>query len=116
MKEERNEIKIPTPAELRARYLVEDQPKPITFDWEEYRAERRRFGLDTSLARSYEYGVYQLEKTLHREWRREEKLRRRRLEMKISEDYWGAYDQIVSAYDRIVSAVRGRDFGFIFKQ
>ena len=109
MKEERNEIKIPTPAELRARYLAEDQPKPITIDWEEYLAERRRFGLDTSLARSYEYGLYQLEKTLHREARRAEKLRRRRLEMKISEDFWGAYG-------RIASASRGRDFGFIFKE
>ena len=100
---------IPTPAELRARYFVEDQPKLITLDWEACLAERKRFGLDRSPAISYEYGLYQLQKTLRNHSTRERKERRRALEMKISEDYWGAYD-------RIVSASRGRDFGFIFKQ
>ena len=88
MKKE-HETMMPTPAELRERWALEDQPKLIDVDWEGYLAERRRFGLDRSLARSYEHGVYQLEKSLRKHKARKLKERRRALEMKISEDYWG---------------------------
>ena len=108
MKEEHEEI--PTPAELRERWALEDQPKLIDVDWDGYLAERRRFGLDRSLARSYEYGVYQLKKSLRKDEARKRKERLRALQMKISEDYWGAKLSIST------SAIRGIDFGFIFKE
>ena len=106
MKEEHEEI--PTPAQLRERWALEDQPKLIDVDWEGYLAERRRFGLDRSLARSHEYGVYQLKKSLRKHEARKRKERQRALELKISKYYWGTKPPR--------SANRGRDFGFIFKE
>ena len=101
---------IPTPAELRERWALEDQPKLIDVDWEGYLAERRRFGLDKSLIFHCEYGLYQLQKTLRNHSARERKERRRALQMQISEDYWGA------KLSTSTSPIRGIDFGFIFKE
>jgi hypothetical protein len=100
---------IPTPAELRERWALEDQ-RLITLDWEAHLAERRRFGLDRSLAYMYEHGLYQLQKTLRNHNTRKRKERRRALQVKISEDYWGA------KLSMSTSTVRGIDFGFIFKE
>jgi len=90
MKKEHENV-IPTPAELRARYLVEDQPKPITIDWEEYRAERR-FGSE-----------HLLRKTLEREAKRRREERRRELEMKISEDFHSARNAIFDESKKLLT-------------
>ena len=102
MLEEHEEI--PTPAELRERWALEDQPKPITIDWDNWRLEIRR-----QIRRQNMMGAHGVlaEFLREREARKREK-RRRALEMKISEDYWGTKPPR--------SANRGRDFGFIFRE
>jgi len=98
MKEEHE--KIPTPAELRERWALEDQPKPITIDWDNWRLEIRRQNMMGA------HGV--LAEFLRERKARKREKRRRALEMKISKYYWGTKPPR--------SANRGIDFGFIFKE
>ena len=103
----KHENMILTPDKLREKYELEDGPQLIELDWEGYLIERRLFDVDTIHYRRDEHDLYRFRKSQRKDYYEMLKDRQRKLEMKISEDYWSAKPPM--------SPIRGKDFGLIFK-